>query len=500
MNLRVYLRLFRPVSSLMFTAIYTVFASSAGYLFHLNFHTALFLAFATAMPLLLGFSLAGAVQVPMHRSFVLLLPNATQIFRRAAVVALLLFAALATLAATLASPSIPLMATFGLTCALLALPCLDRHQHANGLGGMLVAGVVWMGINAFLGGRIPVAMAAAPWTFCVSGMAIAAAAIATGFSGKHLRKRAQFYFATTPGSFTSIFDRQTTARERQEYLLSRERLGERKMKRGRNWPVRSVGASTGEWMRVLLHGFWGRRRKGSFSRGVLIFTGMFALYTFALPLLGILLSHLIPQSTPLPTYWETLARFTGPISMPGHNVSTAVISMMATTLQPIFAATFALSIIRPQLPFPISRQRLARTVFGLSLLQFSVAVLIPGLVLFLASLLGQLVSGVIAADYGLRSVVGIDLLLAIGLPLLSCSGTFKHSAVRFSWVIVMIIAMIVAAFLRDRWIPTVLTVPGLLITIPSIAGAIGLLWQSVQREYRARDLLFEPGPLGTLPL
>ncbi len=500
MNLRVYLRLFRPVSSLTFTAIYTVIARAEGALFHLDTPTAWFLAFAVALPLLLGFSLAGAAHEPMHRSFILLLPNSTRILQRATVAALLVFGVFATLAAALANPAVPPPATFGLTCALLALPCIDRHQHAYGMAGMLVGLAAWIVMNFFIGEDLPVAMAAAPWTFCVGGMAIAAAAIAVGFSRKHLRERVQFYFSATPGSFVSVFDRQTIARQRQEYLLSRERRGSRTMKRGRDWPVRSVGASTAEWMRVLLHGFWGRRRNGSLSRSTLYFTGMFALYAFGMPFLFRLLDHLIHESTVAPSYWETLAQFTGPLSKPGHKPSMAMMSMMAPLLQPGFAALYAVSIIRPQLPYPISRHRIARTVFGLSLLQLSVALLIPGSVLFLVSLLGQFLSGRIAADYGLDSVVGIDLLLAIGLPLLSCSGTFKYSAVRFLWAILLGGTMAAASFLRDDWIPVALTAPGLLIAISSSGGAIGLLWLSLQREYRVRDFLFEPGPLGSAPV
>ncbi|HEY4248630.1 MAG TPA: hypothetical protein VGM64_17550 [Lacunisphaera sp.] len=502
MNLRVYLRLFRPANSLAFTAIYTAVAAAERSVFHLNSQTAWFLAFAVATPLLLGFSLAGAVHEPMHRSFVLLLPGATRILRRATVGALSVFAVFATLAAALANPSIPPLATFGLACALLALPCLDRRKHLYGMSGMLFALVAWIGMNAFIGGRLPGAMAAAPWRFCVGGIAIAVAAIAVGFSGKHLRERIRFYFCAMPGSFTLIFDRQTTARQRQEQLLSRERRGSRTMKHGRDWPVRSVGSSTSEWMRVILHAFWGRNRNGSFSRVVLSFTAMFASYAFGLPFLFHLLGHLTTESNALPSYWETLTQFTGPVSMLGHshNLPMALMSMMAPLLQPGFAGIFAVLTIRPQLPYPISRQRLARTAFGLALLQLNAALLIPGLVVFLASLLGQLLSGQMAANYGLHSVVGIDLMLAISLPLLACSGTFKNSAISLLWAILVGATITAAALLRDQWIPVALTVPGLLIAIPSIAGAIGLLWLSLQREYRVRDLLFEPGPLGTAPV
>lgn len=498
MNLRVYLRLFRPVCSLTVTVIYTMTAAGEGYLFHLDFKAERFLACAVALPLLLGVSLAGAVHEPMHRSFILLLPNATHVLRRVTVAALSVFAVFVTLVTALVDPAIPPPATFGLACALLALPCIDRHKHLFGFGGMVAAFAAWLLMNAFIGAILPAAMTAAPSAFCAGGIAISIAAIAIGFSRATLRERIEFYWCSMAGCFALIFDRQTTARHRREWRLSLERRGSRTVKRGRDWSVHSVGNSTVEWMRVLLHGFLGRQRNGSFFRALLYFAGMLALYIFGMPFLFRLLGHLVPKLPAPPAYWETLAHFTGPISTPGHNLPLTMITMMAL-LQPGFAGILATSIIRPQVPYPISRERIARTVFGLSLLQLGVALLIPGTVLFLASLLGQFLSGRIAADYGLHSVVGIDLMLAVSLPLLSCSGTFKQSAARLLWSILIGATITVAAVLRDHWIPAALTVPGLLIAMLSIAGAIGLLWLSLQRQYRAHDLLFEPGPLGIAP-
>jgi hypothetical protein len=497
MTLRTYIRLFRPIPSLVFSVCYALIAFAfGGSLFRLDARTAWFLASAVALPLLLGFTLAGTVHEPMHRGFILLLPDSTRQFRRVTALALLVLAGFVTAAAALANPAVSPVATFGLAAALLALPCLDHHQLLAGMGGLCIAAVAWIALNFLIGPLVQPAMLAAPWAFCAGGLAVAAAALGRGFSRAHQRQRAETYFAPLINSLALIFDRRTAGRQVQELLLSRERRLQPKQKPGRDWTVRSVGPSTCEWMRVLLHGFLGGRPNNSYPKTQLQFAAGFIVYVLGLPLLSSLFRLLSDRSMIIPGYWETLASFAGPISLSAKNPLTGMVQLMSPLLQPGFAMVTAINIVRPQLPFPISRERLARTVFGLSLLQVGVALTMPGTIIFLCSLLGQFISGHILPNFGLRSFLGVDLLLAVGLPLVLCSGTFRHAAVRLFVALATSTPIGVAVYFRDTWTPMVTTVPSVLISLLVCGGTVYLLWLCLLREYQTKDLLFEPGPIG----
>ncbi len=133
MNPRVHLRLLRPVRSLIGIASIACVAFGASHaLFRLDWPTSRLLGFAVTLPLVTGFYLGGAAHEPMHRPFILLLPDGPRRLRNATALAVLFLAAVVTGLAASAALRVPLAAVFGLAAGLIAIPCADRLHRARG--------------------------------------------------------------------------------------------------------------------------------------------------------------------------------------------------------------------------------------------------------------------------------------------------------------------------------------------------------------------------------
>ena len=499
MNLRIYLRLLRPVRSLLVVALFLEAAYLWAYLvFHVDGATARFLAFSTALPLLLGIVIAGAAHEPMHRAFFLLLPDGPQRLCKATLLAVAVFACAVTSAVAYVEPSVPPFATLGLAAGLIALPCIDRHQHLGGTAGFRGAFWGWIIFSLTAGGLLRPAMVVAPWAFLLGGFALTAASLTWGFSRRHLRQRAETpYLSFQSDLFSYRLHPRLMARQREEVALYRSRRAKKNPLVGRNWPVRSVGSSSLAWMRVFWHAFAGRHRHGNF------FTAQLSLVTPVI--IGGLIFPFAPEFLQghfnlVSDYWQSLAALASPEVISAKSpMAFGGWFILGGLMQAGAAAVFLLMMPPLRLTYPISRERLARVVFGLSLVQLGVALVLPGAAISLISLLGQIVSGHLLPGYGLPSIVALDLVLAIGLPLLACAGSCSCPAERIIWGAPVAFAIFVAVLARSIWMPYVLTVPGSAVMMLIASANVGLLWLCLRSNYRTCDLISGPGLLNTRP-
>jgi hypothetical protein len=136
---------------------------------------------------------------------------------------------------------------------------------------------------------------------------------------------------------------------------------------------------------------------------------------------------------------------------------------------------------------------LARVAFGLTLAQLFVAWVVPGAAIFFLSLIGQIASGLFGPGFGLRSIVEVDLALAVCLPLLACADSFRFFAVRLLLGVPIGFGTLAVATTHSLWNRYVLTIPGCLLTALVIATSLGLLWLRLRHRYRTCDLIADPG-------
>jgi hypothetical protein len=492
MTLRNYLRFLRPVRSSLVIALYTWVAFLEGHSwFHFDKATSCFLALATALPLLLGIAIAGAAHEPMHRAFFLLLPDGPRHLRRATLLAIAVFAFVVTCAVAYVEPSVPPFATLGLAAGFMALPCINRYQSLGGLGGLAGAFGGWLLFILTTGGRLRPAMVAAPWVFLLGGFALTAASLAWGFSRRHLRQRAEIPMISFQSIFFScLFHPRLMARQAEEGALRRSRRAKGIFPTGRDWTIRSVGSSTQAWMQVFWHAYAGRRRRKKFLTSQLAVVAPMLVGGIVIPLNAV---FFMGPTHRLSDFWRFLAILAAPENMLPSSVVADAIWFMGGMMQATAAAFSLLMILTPQLAYPISRERLARVVFGLSLVQLAVALALPAAAFFLLSLVGQIASGHFWPGYGLPSIVALDLALAVGLPLLACAGSFRRPVVRILWAILFAFALLIAVITRGSWTPYLLTLPGIVATVVVASASVVLLWLRLRRHYRNCDLFFHAG-------
>lgn len=482
MKLLVYLRFLRPLRTLLVIAIYTGIAEGWGqHLLHFNTGTASFLALAVALPLLLGVFIAGAAHEPMHRNFALVLPNLRRRQREAAVFSLLIAAFATTCASTWAAPTVSPVATFGLACALIALPCLDRHQLMGGLTGALAAFLSWLLLGVIVGAKLTLALNAAPWLFLLGGLAFSVASLVQGFSRESLRVRADTLFvAYQTNVFSYLFHRGMMARWQAEIIARKNRQKKGWSMSGRDWTVRAVGATSLDWMRVLWHVNFGGRKRSSFLRVQLQFSVVILFSVVAL--LGF--AHFFDQKE----YWATLAQSAAPD--PKFFMTNAATGMGVNfmILLPGMATLCALRLFPPQIAYPISRARLARVVFWLTVTQWAAALMVPATTIFFISLIGQAMSGKFLPGFGLPALLAADLALAVLLPLMFAAGTVRRSSFRILIAVPVVLAIISVGVTRYLWSCYVLTLPGVLCMLVATAASQWLLWHRLRVQYAISDL------------
>ncbi|MFZ1056772.1 MAG: hypothetical protein WAN79_13955, partial [Opitutaceae bacterium] len=145
--------------------------------------------------------------------------------------------------------------------------------------------------------------------------------------------------------------------------------------------------------------------------------------------------------------------------------------------------------------YPISRNRLARVVYGLMLVQLAIALFVPASALFLASLVGQIISSRFLPAYGLPGVSTLMIPLLVLLPLILSIVPFARSYWRLIGYIISIVLFSCLYDLRWHWIPFALTPLGVAAILILAAAGLALLRRRLLRHYRSCDLL-DSGGLG----
>jgi hypothetical protein len=486
MSLRQYFRLLRPFRSLRFLLL-------AGFLlvpFSLinreqrGSGAALCVVLFLWLALGLGLWLANAAHEMMHQPWFMVLPGGLRGIRRLTITGVLLSAAaLAGLAVLAGSPFSP-WAAFGLAAALLALPLTSRHLPAN-LTWPLCFVLIWGGLFfcAFRG-WLPRAMMAAPAAFLLGGLLVAAAAIARGFSRAHLRQRA----STALRRLDDAGDAQVIPG------LSREQLRQmpESARRMRGWSVsiRPVTGSIWSWMRVLALGNPVYAAKSWWA----MVGGMCLLMHLAYPFLEHFRDVWPPGGFDAARYWARLAGMAA-VEPTGKGSSLIFFSLML--------ASASLTLVRPALAFPLSRVRLARAVFGLTLVQWAVPWSLVILMGWLTSLLGQAMAGsflpggglpVMAAQYGAPAVLLLLILcLTAEKPALALGAAGPGRSLEQGLVFGLVFALFSGLdSSRHHWLPVALTPLGAAVIVVFGVGGVALLWRCVHRHYRGCDLIAPP--------
>ena len=474
MKLLIYLRFFRPLRSLFLVAAYTGLAGWAfgPTFFQLDPRTAWLIALTVALPLLLGVFIGGAVHEPMHRPFALLLPGLRERQRMAATFSVLIAALATTCVAALASPSVSPVGSFGLACALISFPCINRHQALSGGGSVLISVAIWLFTCLAVGPKLAPTLNAFPWAFLFGGLAICATCLVRGFSRGSLRSRTHTLFIAFQTNLCSYyFHRGMLARWLAELAARKNQLKQGGATAGRNWTVRSVGPNSLDWMRVFGHANYGGRKRSSFFEVQMTF--VFIIFMNAVIFSG------IDRFSHHHSFWTSLARI-------GAADLTSGVTSFA--LQPFMIVLCALTLHPQRLAYPISRLRLARIEFWQIITQLATGLVIVALSLLLASLIGQAVSGKFFPSYGLPPLLTIDLQMAVLLPLFIAAGKLQHHGLRIFAGVSTVAAMILTPFVTSHWGSLLLTPPGILTLLAAAAVSQWVLWRRLHRHYATVDL------------
>ncbi len=486
MNPRTYLRLLHPVHAVLWTWFYTAGGIGVGVVaFPGDISNQFLVGVTTLLPLLFGLCVASAAHAAMHRPFFPLLPGGIRRLRRATFLTLALVAPL--IAGGVASfLPVPFFAVLGLAAALLALPLTNpRSNWLNirpGWRSLVISGYIFFVV--FGRAKLDAALHAAPWAFLLGGGAVAAWCFHCGFSPRHIRARAEIPYNSIAGGFLTYVNFSAAQRHRQEAAQHRTRLAPGITIEGHDWPVRLVGADTRSWMRVFRHATYGRNRHHSYLKGQFLVTLTAVFYAAFIPLLGFVFSRAEGEHAFTFThYWQALAGLSAPQWSPTDGGS-GLIAFIQTGI----CATLALMVIRPQLPYPLSRRRIARVVLTQSVGQIAVALLLPTLAFFILSLIGQLMASHYQPGLGLPSLTTLALAWLPLLPLLACTSHVRSAAGRILLAVPIGITMIIATVTRAEWSAAILTLPGLGLVAVTTTATFLLLRRRLTRHYQTCDL------------
>jgi hypothetical protein len=466
MNLRTYLRLVQPVVSLLFILqclLPFVIGQQMFYSDRLSYHLCLILV--VWLPAILGYWLASAAHELMHQPFILLLPDALGRLRKITIIGVLAFSAVFSGVIALAGSLISPVATFGLAAGFLALPCTSRHR---GLVWPFAFFLAWGTLIYFTGaGLLAPAMVAAPAAFLVGGLALAAASIAYGFSRQHLRERTETPFRAPQGIGVAP----------RNFMRNFQRHGSP----GQDWNVQAVSGSNWSWMRAIEHGVSGRRWRGGLFLWLVWVAGPMTVCALFFPTWGRVDGDLSATQ-----YWSSLAHLAA-VSKDDNN-------FLLWTMYPIFSGGVSLVSARPRLAFPLSRDRLARAVFGLTLFQWVAAWFVTSLPIFLVSLLGQFMSGNFLPAFGLPVLAAFAGSAIVLFQVLLISILFVRPLARFHPPTFYAVALIsffslgsMLSIQRERWLPYALTPLGTAILVFAAVASATLRWRGLRHHYLTGD-------------
>ena len=489
MKLQFYLRFLRPLRSLLFVAIYTAIAESWGqYFLHLDWGTASFLALAVAVPLLLGFFIAGAAHEPMHRAFALTLPNLRQRQRTAAGVSVLIAALASTWAATWIAPTVTPIATFGLACALIAPACIDRHQRFRGVSAPVVGFLSWLCLGLAAAEKLPVVLNRFPWLFLLGGIAVFTVSLQQGFSRKTARIRAHIPFIAYQTNFCSyLFHHDMPARWTAEILVHRAKLKNGRASTGRDWPLAIVGPRLRDWLRVLDQ----QLGVSPVRKQVTLFVSVVIMITVQIAVFGALGQFNQSQPIHLANFFAALARLSAPTSVePDKFYSLLIVIATFPTLIPMLHGQI---ISRPRLAYPLARTRLADLIFLHLSRDLLVGLLVPALAIWTSSLIGQVVNRHLYPGLGLPAVAAFVLAFSPFLPFVAmnnfpCQRTSGKFASRIGLFCFICLFLGVTTIGLTQGRTLIFSPIGISISVLVTGGGLERLRRRIRRYYATCDL------------
>jgi hypothetical protein len=427
-----------------------------------------FVAMSTALPLILGFMIAGTVHEPLHRPFALLIPGLRRWQIKCALTSVLVASIGVTLVTLWAYPTASPWALIGITLGLLSIPCLARYQHFPFAEAWL-AFLTWLLATRLIGERLNEIMNTYPVLVLVCGVSVCIFSVFRGLSQETCRIRAHTPFLSiTTQLFILPFRRNVAARWRTEFNHYNVQRKQKKTVLGRDWTVSQVGPQPLDWIRVLWHANTGLRKQGSFPRlQIRIAVGVVSGITAF-----ILVQAIFSPAKPWPSEMFQAAF---PIA------------------QPMFAMIYSLMVMTPQLAYPISRSRLAKVVFWQASIQWLIALIVPVIAFGSGLIIVQSGFGISTPGMSLRSLLGTAMILAPLLPLLTVAGTFKRPVWRICQAVTVILSILILSFAASFWLSYVISVPGVVICLMATGVSQWFLWRRLHQNYANSDLLYQSG-------
>jgi len=471
-----HLRFLRPLRSVLFTAIcFTMAESMAKKIPRLDSGAVELSAYFVALPIIVGLFIAGAAHEPLHRPFALLLPGLRLRQLRFAALSLGVAALMATVIAHWMVPTLSPAAALGLILALMALSQLNRHRQGGYASAPAVGFFVWLLLNLAFAQGFANALNRSPIPCLLVGLAFAALSLRFGYSRESCRRRAQTPFVSLQTQlFSHVFSPAVSVRWQAETIAhglftapSVEALGHQR-------PSRPTGFTTRDWLGVLRRLEFARWRfERYFSPlGLAIST---AVICFAfLPALGL--------ASGQPNYLAALVN--------GADLRVAI------TMQCIVTVGLFLNFNQPDPLFPISRARRGELVFMHFASAWLFTLLWPIALIFLPSLVGQLLSGHALPGFGLYPLLVGALALAPLLPL-AIGANLKPARRPLTIFGLTIVSVLVSLYVRDLAQPYRPEPVGC--SIIAILSAASLTWMRRRILRHCRDCDLVTGSVGDPP-
>jgi hypothetical protein len=482
MKLHPYLRVLRPVRTLVLSVVYILIVWSwLKTFFRVPAPVDRFLAIALVGSALHGSLLIGPLQEVMHRSFAAFLPG---LHRRLALwhawgvgVSAVIF----TVVLAFVSREVPLPASLGLVLAGLSLPALNQRRRIRGAFRLWHPGMMALGglIAAFAPMAVHRACTDAPWVVLALSAPIVYSSFRYGFDRRLTRRRALepvFCIQTT-----ILFNQRLISEARSQMLALTQKQA--KGGGGRDWTVKSVGDSTWAWLGVQFHVLFGRSTA---------FYQLIAVQALVYPLLALLFPYLMEKATHpgAATLAGVLRQFLENPPVSGNPMgSFASIGpvLMLSGLTMFYAVLVASAV--PHRKFPISRERMARVQFAYAILvvaaNFAIAILGASVLVLGACVFTGLPPG----PGPLTRMLAVFMVLMAATPLIMSIGLFKRALWRILVSILLAIPTVpLCIYAATSGAAFAVSPLGFIAFLPVWILSAWCGWRAFHRHYRKADL------------
>jgi hypothetical protein len=505
MTFRVYLKLLRPVPTLLFGSIFAFGIGSGlvGVFSGASPSETVYITLTLVAPLVFGLILIGPVHEVMHRELCVLLPGVRRELRRWHLTVMATVAALLFLGTEFAGQGVPRAATLGIILAGLALPLINQPASPVGLlikSALLVACICSLPLAPHA--RLIATLGTQPWLLLFAGTLCAALCIQHGFSEKNVRERSRarrLVLCLQSFAPLSVADYFELLRYAQNEGVRQSCANMKKLVDSKEWTHGTVGASLRDWVAVLHHSRFGANGG---MRKVLLIPLLVSLPCFAFALImPVLLERQNAQHnftlTGLCSQFSTACP-----SGAGHSTAAALVITFGLILGVTLIVALTRSILFEPHRLPIARSRLSQCMFfellRLSALMTAVVAAEIGILVTATTLLaGQPLS---LAHFARPAVVP---LLTLPLALFGIAYICRTARTRPLLLGGTMVAFMVASGTPGillgqaekheslwviRFADAVITPNGLALWLTTTATAVALVWLALRHHFRTCDL------------